>query len=324
VRKEKYARKGVPAHSGGVSGMFGEAEHSRHPAQKVCAGTVSSRAPHRVTPTKPSSDAPQRRLLEPFFTTLSRWSRVDFGATYTGPPFRIFSPLHNTMLGLLVLENLAVQLFFQWHKSERAQKLFRYGFATLILLDIALWHTWQVATGRWRISESLPLHICNISILLCGLLLLTRNQVLYELCYFWSMGAVQAILTPPLNEYSFPHYAFFRNFISHNSIIVAVGYMTVVEKYRPSWKSVKHIIGLTTTYMGVVHVINAFTRGNYLYIARKPNFSTPIDYLGPWPLYVVGMYIIGLIVILASYMPFAVYDILVQRYPQHMLKWRKV
>lgn len=242
------------------------------------------------------------------FAPLETYTKIDFAATYQGPAFELFSPLHKRMLSLLALENLIVQTFFALHKSRIAKTIFRYGFGTCIFADILLWHTWQLSVGRWRIDQSLPFHICNISILLCGVLLWTKNTYVYEICYFWAAGALQAILTPPLNEYSYPHYFFWRNFFSHNSIIVAVLYMTIVEHYRPTWQSVGRAVLITTAYLVFVAVVNALTGGNYGYIARKPDFASPIDHLGPYPWYIVSMYAIGVGVMVASYLPFALLD----------------
>jgi hypothetical protein len=44
-----HARCRVPGDSGGVSEMFGEAEHSRYPTPKGYEVPASPRAPHRVT-----------------------------------------------------------------------------------------------------------------------------------------------------------------------------------------------------------------------------------------------------------------------------------
>ena len=49
----------------------------------------------------------------------------------------------------------------------------------------------------WDIKADLPLHMCGFSVMATSWVLLTRNQLMFELAYFWGFGgAVQALLTP--------------------------------------------------------------------------------------------------------------------------------
>ena len=49
----------------------------------------------------------------------------------------------------------------------------------------------------WFISSDLPLHMCGFSVFATSYALLTKNQRVFELSYFWGFGgALQAILTP--------------------------------------------------------------------------------------------------------------------------------
>ncbi len=259
------------------------------------------------------SQQPQQRehtddVLKAFFATLGRHTKIAFGAEYTGPPFKLFSRLHVKMLSFLALEQGLVQAFFVWQRGTQAKKLFRYGFGTVLFLDVLLWNMWQVSIGQWNLANALPLHICTASMVLCGVLLFTKSYVLYEVCYFWSIGALQAVLTPPMSYYNFPHYFFFRNFVSHNSIMVTVLYMTFVEHYRPYWRSVGRVIAITTMCMAGAGIVNVLTHGNYMFIARKPDFPTPIDYFGPWPWYIIPMYASGVTLFVLFYLPFALHD----------------
>jgi uncharacterized membrane protein YwaF len=46
---------------------------------------------------------------------------------------------------------------------------------------------------------------------------------------FVFLSALQAILTPDLGIYDFPHFRYFQVFISHGLIVTAALYMTLVE-----------------------------------------------------------------------------------------------
>ena len=75
----------------------------------------------------------------------------------------------------------------------------------------------------WFASSDLPLHMCGFSVFTTSWALLTKDQLIFELSYFWGLGgAIQAILTPDpsgiLNHFDFDteNYDFDnrRNFLS--------------------------------------------------------------------------------------------------------------
>jgi hypothetical integral membrane protein (TIGR02206 family) len=69
-------------------------------------------------------------------------------------------------------------------------------------------------------------------------MLVTKNYRLYEYAYFLGIaGATQTLLTPDAGPYGFPHFCFFQVFLSHGSIVTTAVYMIVVDRYRPTPKS---------------------------------------------------------------------------------------
>lgn len=140
-------------------------------------------------------------------------------------------------------------------------------------------------------------------------MLVTKNYSIYEFCYFLGIGgALQALLTPDLGLYGFPHFRFFQTYISHGLIISAAIYMTVVEGFRPTWKSLLRVALWINVYMVVVFVINMLIGSNNLFVAHKPPTASLLDLLSPWPWYILWMEAIGLVVCLILYLPFAIKD----------------
>jgi len=84
--------------------------------------------------------------------------------------------------------------------------------------------------------------------------------------------------------------------------------MTIVEGYRPTWKSFKRIIIWTNIYVVIVFFINLAIGSNYLMIAHKPDFPTLIDMLAPWPWYIPEMEVLALVICFILYIPFMVKD----------------
>ena len=54
--------------------------------------------------------------------------------------------------------------------------------------------------------------------------------------------------------------------------------------------------------------INQVLGTNYLFICAKPTGSGLLDYMGPWPYYIVPMVAIGVMLFVAAYLPFEIHD----------------
>ncbi len=232
-----------------------------------------------------------------------------FRADYSGAPFVLFSRAHLVAIALTLLAIPLMLAYCRWQHHERARCTFRSSLGVFLLLTAAAWQGWYLATGIWSLAYSLPLHVCGMSLFLCAAMLFTMHRTLFEVCYFWGLaGATQALITPDLTIYGFPHFAFIHSFVSHGAIILAVIYMVMVEGYRPHWRSIPKVAAITTCHLAIAGIANALTGGNYLYIARKPPFPTLIDYLGPWPWYIGSLYVLGLCLFVLVYLPFALRD----------------
>ena len=230
-----------------------------------------------------------------------------FTYDYKGVPFEFLGIAHIAALLLLLALNLYLLRFRC--SDERTKKKVRIILAILLWLNEASWHLWNIAYGVWSVQEHLPLHACSILIWLAGFMLLFKNYRIYEFIYFMGIaGAIQALLTPNIGIYGFPHFRFVQTFISHGLLVTSAVYMTVVEGMRPTWRSLLCVMLVSNLYMGVVFVVNKLIGSNYLYVAHKPPGPTLLDALPDWPWYLLYMEAIGLVMFLLLYLPFAFQD----------------
>lgn len=236
-----------------------------------------------------------------------------FTKEFSGGPFVLFSVQHIIAIFFILLVNVSF-LYFRKHPDEAFQRNFRRRFrvslAVMLLINEAGWHMWNLVTGQWTIQTMLPLHLCSVLVFLSAYMLLTGSYKIYEVAYFLGIGgALQAILTPDLGMYAFPHFRYFQVFLSHGGIVTAAVFMTVVEGYRPTWKSLGRTIIYMNLYMLAVGTINWLIGSNYLFIAHKPETASMIDLLGPWPWYILALEGIGLVLFTLLYVPFAIRDL---------------
>jgi len=231
-----------------------------------------------------------------------------FAKDWSGVPFIFFGAAHIVALLVVVLVNV----FLIWrckNAPEKARRNVAYVMAGVLWANELSWHLWNAFTGQWTIQTMLPLHLCSVLVWTGALMLVTKNYSIYEFCYFLGIGgALQALLTPDLGLYGFPHFRFFQTYISHGLIISAAIYMTVVEGFRPTWKSLLRVALWINVYMAVVFGINLLIGSNYLFVAHKPPTASLLDLLPAWPWYILWMEAIGLVMCLILYLPFAIKD----------------
>lgn len=230
-----------------------------------------------------------------------------FSLDWGGPPFRMFDAVHLTTLGLIALLNLALaRLRFA---SEGARRTARRALAVALVANEIFLHIWNLAVGTWSIQTMLPFHLCAVMVWASAVMLWTRSYAIYEFAYFLGIGgALQALLTPDIGAYGFPHYKYFTSFISHGLIVTAAIYMTVVEGFRPTWRSLGRVAIGANLYMLVIFFVNLAIGSNYLFIAHKPETASLLDLLPPWPTYILYIELIGLVMCLLLYLPYAIRD----------------
>jgi hypothetical integral membrane protein (TIGR02206 family) len=215
---------------------------------------------------------------------------------------------HLAALSILLLLNLAIVLFRR-RFTPQGRQAFRSGLAVVLLLNELSWHVWNYAVGQWTIQTMLPLHICSLLVFASAWMLLAKSFAVYEFAYFLGIGAaIQAVMTPDLGIYGFPHYRFFQTFISHGGIVTAAIYMAVVERFRPTWKSLLKVAVWGNVYLLVVTGINLLINSNYMFTLHKPPTASLFDVLGPWPVYLLAAEGIALVVFLLLYLPFVIQD----------------
>lgn len=195
--------------------------------------------------------------------------------------------------------------------DEQFRKRFRYGLAiTSIVVELS-WHIWSAAIGLWNIREYLPLHLCSLFVILNSIMLFKRSYKIYEYSYFLGIaGALQAFLTPDAGIYGLPHFRAVQTLLAHGLIITECIYMTVVEGFRPQWSSIKRVYIGANIYMVFVGLVNWLLGSNYMFIAHKPVTASLLDSLGPWPWYIISLELVGLVMCLILYSPFAIKDML--------------
>ena len=134
-------------------------------------------------------------------------------------------------------------------------------------------------------------------------MMLSGSKSLFQLCFYWSVGAIFAVATPDV-KYSFPNFMTVSFFITHFYILFAVAYFYLYFSFRPAiWGYFTAFFTINIICLGV-YFLNVHLGTNYLYVNRVPSFSSPLNYFGEWPYYIIVVELIYIILTYLLYLPF--------------------
>lgn len=215
--------------------------------------------------------------------------------------FEMFSAAHFGALAILVAAIICIIVFRKRMRVPRLNKMVRVGLAILLICcEISLQLSY-ILNDNWGVG-SLPFQLCSLMLLVSAVVLLWNPKSLYDALFFLgSMGALQALLTPNLDE-AFPHFRYFQFFIAHIGIVSAALFIVVVERYRPTFFSVVkaqlwlHVFAIPAAITNV-----ASGKTNFMFLAEKPGTASLLDMLGPWPWYLLQLELIAFVIFLLLY-----------------------
>ncbi len=234
------------------------------------------------------------------------WGRY-FSVYYSGEDFTMFSKPHLVSLFIILIVAILSYTFSQRVKLWKNEKLLRYALSFSLIATELSFQVWCLIKNIWTPEYNLPFHLCSASTILCAIMLFKNNYKVYKLTYFWGLfGAMQALITPDLSGYNYPHYVFFKFFILHGLIIISVLYVTFINDFKLSFNDVLNAFYITNLFAIFVIPVNVLTKGNYLFLCRKPEVATILNFFDSWPWYIIFLEIIVFLAYFILYLPFII------------------
>lgn len=221
------------------------------------------------------------------------------------PSFEMFSMAHlSSVMMLLFLIFLLFLTKKKWPLERITIKPIERFFALSLLIMEVLYHVWLFQVERWNWSNSLPLELCSISLVLTIVLLWTGNKHIYDFVFFAGIGgALQAVATPVL-DISYPHFRYFHFFYTHFGIIITALYFTWVKGYFPTFRGIIKTMVALNLMLPCIFVINILLQGNYMFLRKKPTSGSLLDFLGPYPWYLFSLEIAAFLVFVCLWILF--------------------
>jgi hypothetical integral membrane protein (TIGR02206 family) len=174
------------------------------------------------------------------------------------------------------------------------------GLAALILGGFLCEQLTYAVRGQWSADVNLPLQLTDaVTLASVGALWRAESLLLIELVYFWALSAsLQAVLTPDLGQ-SFPDLLFFTYFATHSGALAAACLLFFGMRRAPRPGAVWRVYAITVAFTGLAAIGTLLTGGNYMFLRHKPAHGSLLDFMGPWPLYILVAALFGLLMFLA-------------------------
>ncbi len=215
---------------------------------------------------------------------------------------RTFSPVHLAIVAAVPLA--AAALAAAVRRRPGAARAVRLALAAAIAADELVWYAYSVARGWVNPPHGLPLDLCDIVVWLAVIALVAPRAWALELVYYLGLaGSGMAVLTPDVGA-EFPSYPAVKFFVAHGGVVASVLFLVFTAALRPRPGSWWRVFLYVNVYAVFVVLFDARFGTNYMYLREKPQSGTILDFLGPWPWYILGGEAVALVLLWVLYLPF--------------------
>lgn len=218
--------------------------------------------------------------------------------------FEHWGLVHILLLFITLLGSVGIPYLAKRFYSATGRHQIGIFLGSVLLLNYLIYVIYRVEGGYWQLRYDLPMEFCNWAAVVTSFALFTKNRTLAELSYFWVMaGSLQGVLTPDLSV-SFPHIYFFIFFIAHSGLVISSMYLVLGMGLTPRKGAVLRAILYSQIFVIAALCVDFLLDANYGYMRYKPDSGSALDFLGPWPIYLLWLEALGAISFALLYLPF--------------------
>ena len=214
---------------------------------------------------------------------------------------KYFSPVHfRSLLTVLIFCIILLIIPYIFKGIEKGKYVTFLG--VLMLLSKIVDSAYRMIFEKAPYYDVLPLHLCNVSIILAGIYFLTRKRVIFNMVYFYFSGAILALLFPELGTYHYPVYPYLF-MLTHLLEIFAVFFAFIHLDETITFKGfIAGIIGYFVLII-LAFIVNGIYETNYMYVSNY--ILSALNFIKPFIVYQILFISLFLASICLMYLPFA-------------------
>ena len=170
--------------------------------------------------------------------------------------------------------------------------------------------TEEAGNGAFSWWQELPLHLCNINLILIPVAMFTKNRPLESFCFFMApIGAFFAMLAPSVGFYGYSIFVprVFGYYLTHLLILISGPMISMLGIFAPRFRdfplTVAFIAGISLAVFGISMLMRATgvnPHANYFY-SIEPAPGSPLVTFHRW-IPVPYLYLLPGVLILLPYM----------------------
>ena len=217
-------------------------------------------------------------------------------------PLHLFGLVHILILASVPAFAAVLVVVQRW--LPPGSRAIRYGLAAILLPCEAFYYGYTALQGQAMFPDHLPLELCDLSMWLVVIALLTLQPAVFDLAYYFALaGASMSLLTPDMPP-SYPALLAVQFFADHGLLVVAILYLVWSGQARPRRGSVWRAMLAINICAAFVGTFDFFFKTDYMFLRAKPQTVSALDFFGPWPWYILAMEGLAIVLFLLLYLPF--------------------
>jgi len=213
--------------------------------------------------------------------------------------WRLFGPWHLSILAAIAAAAWALRAALpRWPRAAA------WSISAVLAAGETTWYVYRIKVEGFQFPDGIPLQLCDLTVWLTAFTLVFRRQAVFEFTFFAGLaGAAMALFFPDLWAplCSYPSIYFFW---SHGLIVASLAALAWSGGMRPKPGCVRRSMLVLNAYGAVVACFNLVFDTNYMYLCTKPAGASPLDYMGPWPWYILSAELFAVALFALLWLPF--------------------
>jgi hypothetical integral membrane protein (TIGR02206 family) len=157
----------------------------------------------------------------------------------------------------------------------------------------------------------IPFELCAVTLWLSVALCVSKNRTVFELLYFWGLGALAALLFANDDGAGPDKFRYYQYFGTHAYIVLTIVHFAAVRGCSIRLRSLAKAVGILFPITLAMRAFDVALAGppyefNYMFLLKPPEVSTPLDsFGGGWGYYFAFVGLCAAVMV-AAYLPWPV------------------